>query len=84
MLGTFYKAPPQYSEPRMAGAVSSCVLRAHTPICQGMSILSTARNPLLKNEVTTEPTWADRLQNKIYLGADVGGIQTNNHNGNRK
>lgn len=84
MLKTFLQSPPQHNEPRWPDHPCSCVLRAHAPIYQGPSILNTACRPLLKNEVTPEPRWADRLQNKICLGADVGGIETNNHNGNRK
>lgn len=82
--GNLLQSPLQHSEPRWLELPCSCVLRAHAPICQAPSILNTACRPLLKNEVTPEPIWADRLHNKICLGADVGEIETNNHNGNRK
>lgn len=72
------QSPWQHNEQRWPERPSSCGLRAHAPILQWPSILSTACRPLLMNEVTPEPRWADRLQNKIYLGADVGGIETNN------
>lgn len=65
MLKTFLQSPPQHNEPRWPDHPCSCALRTHAPIYQGSSILNTACRPLLKNEVTPEPRWADRLQNKI-------------------